>query len=266
MAVSLVTGHAGSEHITSSDVGRLLLGTVGPDTYVLGDLPTVTMRDANTLVMSKCDLMVRGRHVAVSGDTTVAVESGAPGTWRHDLVCVRYSVESSVESATLALVTGTPATSASAAADPSVAGGAIGDGTAVDVPVARVTLDGLRPSAALTVGRLDPLASVATAARAVSRVSGMWTGTTNGITDGNGELLALSRGDVVRVTGSGFDWQRDWFGVMSGHRDNGVTVNMSAEYNSALGNLYVACVNPGANGAVLRSQWVLINWLLVKGA
>lgn len=266
MAIDLVTGHTGSNHISSGDVGRLLSGVVGPDAYVLGKAPTLTVADANHVVVGACDLVVQGRHVRLTGGDSVTIESGVPGAYRHDLVCITYSVSETVESMALTVVRGTPAQSAVLAADPTVPSGAIGIGATVSVPVARVSVDGLTPAATWLLGTTPTLATLGGTALAVHNIYGMWTGTKNGVTNGIGELVVMERADIVRIAGSGFDWQRDWFGVMSGHRDNGITVTMGSQYQSNSGQLVVSCVDPAHNGVTLRNTWVLVNWLLVKGA
>lgn len=262
MTVRLVTGHTGSEHITSADVGALLAGAIGPDAYVLGDMPTLTVRDANHVSVGPCDLVVQGRHVRITEAEDVTIESGTPGTWRHDLVCLRYSVSDTVESMALGVVKGAAANSAGAAADPSVPPATIGAAESVTVPMARVTLDGLTPTVAAVVSPVNRLS----ATTSLTRVRGIWTGTAQGVTNGNGELTVLTNDEIRRITGSGWDWKRDWCGMLSGHTD-GMTVTMGAAWTNLWGGqLRAECLNPAANGARLANTWILVNYVIVKGA
>jgi len=167
MTVELVTGHAGNAHVTGADWGAFNAGTVGADAYVLADsLPALAMADANTLVVPACELLVQGRHVRITAAESVTIESGSQSAYRKDLVMARYELDAStaVESVELVAVTGAPSSSSSGAADPTTDWSALSilDGaTKVDVPLVRVSLDGLTPEAEWAVGCLAPLSDLA---------------------------------------------------------------------------------------------------------
>ena len=158
MAIELVTGHSGAAHVSGADAGAMHAGICGSDSYVLGAVPSVTMSDANTLVIQPCDLMVEGRHVRLSGTNTLSIRSGAQTGKRNDLVYVRYTYDSSTgtESAKLGVKEGTTATTAT---DPALDNpSSVLDGaTIADVAIARVSLDAFTPTATWLLPQLPTL-------------------------------------------------------------------------------------------------------------
>lgn len=160
MAIELVTGHSGAAHVSGADAGAMHAGICGSDSYVLGAVPSVTMSDANTLVIQPCDLMIEGRHVRLSGTNTLSIRSGAQTGKRNDLVYVRYRYEyfTGVESAKLGVKEGTTATTAS---DPALDNpSSVLDGaTIADVAICRVSLDALTPTATWLLPKLPTLAA-----------------------------------------------------------------------------------------------------------
>lgn len=148
MALELVTGHAGTAHVSASDFGAMLAGLVGTGSYTLGALPTLSMSDANTVAIGPCEVLMQGRHVRLTGSNTLSIRSGTQTARRSDLVCIRYTYDTSttVEDVELVVVEGTAGASAS---DPAIPNNAsILDGaTIADVPIVRVTLNALTPTA-----------------------------------------------------------------------------------------------------------------------
>ena len=161
MAIELVTGHSGAAHVSGADAGAMHAGICGSDSYVLGTVPSVTMSDANTMVIQPCDLMVEGRHVRLSGTNTLSIRSGAQTGKRNDLVYVRYTYDSSTgtESAKLGVKEGPTATTAT---DPALDNpSSVLDGaTIADVAIARVSLDALTPTATWLLPQLPTLKSL----------------------------------------------------------------------------------------------------------
>jgi hypothetical protein len=158
MAIELVTGHSGAAHVSGADAGAMHAGICGRDSYVLGAVPSVTMSDANTLVIQPCDLMVEGRHVRLSGTNALPIRSGAQTGKRNDLVYVRYTYDSSTgtESAKLGIKEGTTAATAT---DPALDNpSSVLDGaTIADVAICRVSLDALTPTATWLLPKLPTL-------------------------------------------------------------------------------------------------------------
>lgn len=165
--MELVTGKAGTPHVSSADDGRRIAGEVGTGSYVLqtGGRLAPSLVDANTVRFATGDMIVQGRHIGLTAPEDVKVASGTQGKKRTDYVCVHYKRDVSganptlVETAEWTVLQGTPGTEATA---PSVPAGSILDGDAdVTVPIASVSFDGLATGEPkLLVPVLTPLATL----------------------------------------------------------------------------------------------------------
>lgn len=147
MAIELITGHAGTAHISSADAGAYNAGTAGSGRYVLGTANgmSATLEDANTLVIATGDAIFDGRHVRITSSESVTIDSGAQNMQRKDIVGIYYSIENAVETAIVTVYKGTPA--ASAATDPTLPTGNILEGaTTAFMPLYRITLNGITPN------------------------------------------------------------------------------------------------------------------------
>lgn len=162
MALHLVTGHEGAEHIMSADQGSFNIAAFGGGQFVLdhGNKFAATLLAGNTVRISDGDMLMQGRHIRLAAGTTeeVGIDSGTAGMLRNDLICARYTKNSStgVEEASFIVIKGTEA--ASNPQDPAYNTGNITDGTDLinDFPLYRVSLNGTN----LTIS--DPLFDVST--------------------------------------------------------------------------------------------------------
>ena len=160
MSLHLITGYAGSEHITSADQGAYNMGTFGEGEFVLdrGNKFAATVVTNNSISIADGEAMMQGRFIKQPLGTTetVSIDNGASGMKRKDLIVLRYTKNSStgVESASFEVIKGTP--DASSPVDPSYTQGDITDGTDLvnDMPLYRVNLDGLN------IASMDTLFSV----------------------------------------------------------------------------------------------------------
>lgn len=143
----LVTGYAGTEHITSEQVGLYNAGTVGAGKYILdtADGLACTIVDANTLQIAAGDALFEGRHVTVQSPETLTISSGTMGMNRIDLVVIHYERDGGgIETATLEILEGTPTSSTPAA--PTIPAGSILDGDAdAYMAIWSVRITGLTP-------------------------------------------------------------------------------------------------------------------------
>lgn len=160
--LELVTGHAGHGHISGDDLRQGNAGLFGPGCYTIGGRPTVAMNDANTVSIGACELLMQGGHFRIKDATTVTIENGAEGAYRSDLIMARYELDNStgVEDFSLVTVTGTPSDTSAGAVDPSTdyTGNNILNGDLiVDIPLVRVRLSGLTPSAEWLIRAWEPL-------------------------------------------------------------------------------------------------------------
>lgn len=164
MAVKLVTGYSGTEHVTSSDDGARQAGTVGTGMYVLEtveDPLAATLENANTVTVGPGDVLINGRHVQLTGSTTFAIPVGTQGQQTSNLLVLRYDVaEDGTESVTPQTLTGQPASASPA--DPALATGDILAGDApVDMPLYRVVTTGIETAQPVRLfSTIPPIASL----------------------------------------------------------------------------------------------------------
>lgn len=157
MSIELVTGHAGSAHVTSAQDGRLNAAAWGGGKYVLPLQAqfAITVDSANQVTVATGDALLEGRHVTSEAPTTLAVDSGTQGMKRNDLVCIVYAKDGSgVESAALQVVKGTE--TSGTPTDPAIPSGSIlaGD-SACAMALWRLPINGI------TLGEPEQLYSVA---------------------------------------------------------------------------------------------------------
>lgn len=159
MAFDGVFAFQGKDHITASQLGRIVEGVAGKGRYVLPTLNQMTaeMQTANKVRVGTGDLVMDGRVVTNEAAVDLTVESGTSGYKRNDLVVCRYTKNAStgVENFAAEVVKGTPTTGT--AADPKVTEGDISSGSASAVmPLWRIPLNGITPGAPV---RIAPVAS-----------------------------------------------------------------------------------------------------------
>lgn len=166
MAFELITGHAGRNHVDSADMGEAFAGIVGKGRYILdtGKGMACSMADSNTLTVGTGSMLMDGRIVRNETPATFKIANGTQGQYRHDLACLRYTLDrsnDSIESVEQVVLQGTPATTASEAKDPEYEAGDIlaGDLSAT-VPIARVKLDNLTPTCEAMLGSVTSLKSL----------------------------------------------------------------------------------------------------------
>ena len=90
--MELVTGKAGTPHVSSADDGHRIAGEIGTESYILdtGSRLAVSLVDSNTVRFSRGDMIVQGRHIRLAAPEDVKVASGTQGKKRTDYICVHY--------------------------------------------------------------------------------------------------------------------------------------------------------------------------------
>lgn len=195
----LVTGHAGTNHVTAADHGSLNAAILGAGQYVLGrgNKFAATVMSNNSIRIADGDIMMQGRHVRIEEGAYVdlTIENGEQGMKRNDLIVCRYTLNTGtgVEEANLVVIKGTSA--ASDPVDPEYTSADIITDHAflADMPLYRVPLD------SLTVGELVPLFSV---------VNGVAT------VDGNGKLVQMPSASDVGAAAAEHDHSPDEVGAI----------------------------------------------------
>lgn len=146
--MELVTGRAGSPHITSQQDRQKHQGIWGDGAYILatGNQLEPQVQSSNKILIKDGALMFQGALFSVKVGTTdeITINNGNQGMQRKDLVVARYTYDSSqnIESAEWVVIQGEPAASNPVA--PTGTDGDIqaGDST-VDCPFMIVNLNGI---------------------------------------------------------------------------------------------------------------------------
>lgn len=191
MSVELVTGYAGTAHVTAAQDGRRNVGTFGSGRFVLhtGQEFAITVDSANQVTVGTGDGIMDGRHVTNETAESLTIQSGGQGVSRNDLVCIRYTRNAStgVESARLVVIKGTA--TGGTPSDPSYNSGSIIEGAVtVDWPLWRIPVSGI------SVGAPERLFSI------VPSISGIQDRLRSGILDRSAINIACANNQVWLVT------------------------------------------------------------------
>lgn len=240
MGVKLMTGATGEQNIQAADDRECLAGITGLDSYVFptGNQLKATLVDANTVTIGTGAGSIQGSRFRCSTTTTVNIQSGTQGQFRHDIVGLHFSRETSGrEGLEFQVLTGEPAASEGAAADPAYTAGDLlkGDAEAF-MPLYRVKLSGI--NAADPEPMFSVLTPLATLGDSVSQSE--WAYLYGG--SGSGKSFVRYRRDGVRCV---LQW-----GATQGTSAYWAAGNLPEQMRPADGNVYVpgVCVSP--NGTV----------------
>lgn len=147
--ITLVTGYAGAQHITSDDAGSFNAAMMGNGEFVMdrGNKFTATIEDNNIIKIADGDILMQGRHIRIKSDDyeELDVETGITGCKRHDLIVVTYEKNevTSVETAKLEVITGIPVADGSETDPEYVTGDLLAGAVKNQMPLYRVNIDGL---------------------------------------------------------------------------------------------------------------------------
>lgn len=161
MAIELITGKAGTPHISSADVGAFNAGLFGAGNYILNGC-NCTINSATSINVSAGEALCEGRHWRITGaGENLTIQNGASGYKRNDIVAAHYTRNGSgVEAVTLVVIKGTPSTGAQA--DPAMpnTGKVLEGASDAYWPLYRVTLNGLTPQTPEMLADSNPLITV----------------------------------------------------------------------------------------------------------
>ena len=236
MGVKLMTGATGEQNIQAADDRECLAGITGLDSYVFptGSQLKATLVDANTVTIGTGAGSLQGSRFRCSTTTTVNIQSGTQGQFRHDIVGLHFSRETSGrEGLEFQVLTGEPAASEGAAADPAYTAGDLlkGDAEAF-MPLYRVKLSGI--NAADPEPMFSVLTPLATLGDSVSQSE--WTYLYGAL--GGGKSFVRYRRDGARCV---LQW-----GATQGTSAYWAAGNLPEQMRPADGSVYVpgVCVSP----------------------
>lgn len=116
MALNLVTGYKGRDHVTAEQWADFNRGIYGESAILpVGSEMAVTIQTANQITVKDGVAVFDGREVYIGyGESeNITIQSGTQGTMRNDIVVVKYTrdEETGVETAAFEVVNGTPVAS-----------------------------------------------------------------------------------------------------------------------------------------------------------
>lgn len=147
MSLSLVTGYAGTPHVTSTQQGAYNAGTFSKGKYVLnlGNKFAYELISNNLIRIKDGYAVNQGRFLGMdNGDyEELSIDNGLSGVKRSDLIVMRYAknVDTGIETTTMMVIKGT---SGDAYTDPEYCSGDILNGAVTDdLLLYRVNINGL---------------------------------------------------------------------------------------------------------------------------
>ena len=204
--MELVTGRAGSPHITAQQDRQLHQGIWGEEAYILntGNMLEPEVQSSNKILIKDGALMFQGALFSVKVGTTdeITINNGNQGLLRKDTIVIRYHYDSAqnVESAEWHVIQGTAVSSNPVT--PTGISGNIQDGdTYVDCPVYVVSLNGINITAVDRVPEIAP--DIPTLNASLSDITGLLSPDISTIyTSANGtvEGFKIGRLAVVRIS------------------------------------------------------------------
>jgi hypothetical protein len=252
MGVKLMTGATGEQNIQAADDRECLAGITGLDSYVFptGSQLKATLVDANTLTIGTGAGSLQGSRFRCSTTTTVNIQSGTQGQYRHDIVGLHFSRETSGrEGLEFQVLTGEPAASESAATDPAYTAGDLlkGDAEAF-MPLYRIKLSGINavdPEPMFSV--LTPLATIGDSVSQVNKLYGS-----------NAWYIAVMSGFICIyaldvITGSG-SWDKSScpYTLPEKYRPS---ISVSAPVVTGNGGSWTGYISVGTNGNIILGNY-----------
>lgn len=167
MTIDLITGHADTKHVSALDAANFHIGILGSGIYQLadkdGNFAKPSVKNANTITVPASNWLIHGRHVRVDSAEDITIESGQSGYKRIDLIVFHYVQDAQgVEKVTLEVVKGSRTIGTASVPSISSSRWDIESTSDSRIELARVTLNGLTPSAYSFVSPLPNLTGVDT--------------------------------------------------------------------------------------------------------
>lgn len=217
--MNIITGYRDEPHVTAQQLRDTFIGIFGDGTYILdvGSNMAATVISANEVEIADGVVIAEGCTAEVAHGMTesLTIANGSQGMQRKDLIVARYSkvAGTGVESMSLVVITGTPASSSPA--DPTYNSGNIADGDSpVDFPLYRVNLDGINITSverladvvnikseinALGNRMTSAEASITSLTTKTTRTTGPISPATDGVSVELSETTASRFGDLVEL-------------------------------------------------------------------
>lgn len=166
--MNIITGYRGEPHLTSQQDRNAYIAIFGGAVTILKDIDSElapTAVSANLIEIADGMLVAEGCTACIERGTSdsLAIENGAQGMQRIDLIVARYTrnAGTAVEDMKLAVIKGTP--SATDPAVPAHTSGLIADGdTLVEFPLYRVNISGISITSVECLAEVTSVAALIT--------------------------------------------------------------------------------------------------------
>ena len=207
--MKIITGYRNEPHVTSQQERDMNIGLLGSGVHIMnvGSKMAATIVSANEITIADGLLIAEGCTATVERGTTesMAIENGAQGMQRIDLIVARYTRDNSsvkpVEDMQLAVITGTPA--ASSPDVPAYASGSIANGDAlVEFPLYRVNINGINVE---SVTRIPSLISLT---ESIEEMQTTLSDAVTRITAEEEKTEGIVRAYTWSVAAGGYDFKR----------------------------------------------------------
>ena len=207
--MKIITGYRDEPHVTSQQERDFNIGLLGAGVHIMdvGSKMAATIVSANEVAIADGLLIAEGCTATIERGTTesMAIENGAQGMQRIDLIVARYTKDTSsvkaIEDMQLAVITGTPA--ASSPDVPAYTSGSIAGGdTLVEFPLYRVSINGINVE---SVTRIPSLISLP---ESVEEMQTTLTDAVTRITAQERKTEGIVRIYTVSVAAGAYDFKR----------------------------------------------------------
>lgn len=211
--INLIEGERGKLHVTSDDArtkNALMFGT-GRKVFNMDHAFEATMPDSNTVRITSGVFYDNGMFMRIDRDryVEVPVDNGLPGTYRNDLICIRYerNIQTQLESASIVVKKGEA--SETKAVDPAYS---VGDVLDLEVhldefPLYRVALDGITPKLEPMFTVEDVMSNISLYEEIISHIQDF--DNPHQITSVNHAVTADKLAKAVKINGVEFDGTED---------------------------------------------------------
>ncbi len=211
--INLIEGERGKLHVTSDDArtkNALMFGT-GRKVFNMDHAFEATMPDSNTVRITSGVFYDNGMFIRIDRDryVEVSVDNGLPGTYRNDLICIRYerNIQTQLESASIVIKKGEA--SETKAVDPAYS---VGDVLDLEVhldefPLYRVALDGITPKLEPMFTVEDVMSNISLYEEIISHIQDF--DNPHQITSVNHAVTAEKLSKAVKINGVAFDGTED---------------------------------------------------------
>lgn len=211
--INLIEGERGKLHVTSDDArtkNALMFGT-GRKVFNMDHAFEATMPDSNTVRITSGVFYDNGMFIRIDRDryVEVPVDNGLPGTYRNDLICIRYerNIQTQLESAGIVVKKGEA--SETKAVDPAYS---VGDVLDLEVhldefPLYRVALDGITPKLEPMFTVEDVMSNISLYEEIISHIQDF--DNPHQITSVNHAVTADKLAKAVKINGVEFDGTED---------------------------------------------------------